>query len=221
MSGSEGGGPVQVAGAGSNTGDSQSRKVNLLGGVPAVLLSALLLASLLSFFVALPGLGLRNWLIVLFELNAGVAGLAPDPLRVLNPLDFAVLVLAGITFLGLRPALHNDRRIWTAIGVALPFLGIGVLLITNQAGRSGLMGGGLVIAFLMLRNRFKALAYLGIFANVLLLAGDFATGGSPAPVVAGVVALGYMMLIAWFLLIGAGMLRSALSGTLSRGCQNA
>ena len=69
----------------------------------------LLLASLLSFFVALPGLGLRNWLVVLFALNAGTGGLPADPLRVLNPLDFAVLVLVGVAFLGLRPALGKNR----------------------------------------------------------------------------------------------------------------
>ena len=63
--------------------------------------------------------------------------------------------------------------------MAFPFVGIAVLLATNQAGRSSVMGAGLVIAFLMLKRRtFKPLATLGILANTLLLGGDLATGGS-------------------------------------------
>ena len=77
-----------------------SSGLSRLGGVSAILAAAVLLASPLSFFVALPGLGLRNWLVVLFALNAGTGGLPADPLRILNPLDFAVLVLVGIAFLG-------------------------------------------------------------------------------------------------------------------------
>ena len=66
------------------------------------------------------------------------------------------------------------------------------------------MGAGLVIAFLMLKSRaFKPLASLGILANALLLGGDLATGGSRAPFTAALVGVGYVLLIAWFLLIGA------------------
>ena len=186
-----------------------SSGLSRLGGVPAMLVAAVLLASLLSFFVSLPGLGLRNWLIVLFSLNAGTGGLPADPLRVLNPLDFAVLVLVGVAFLGLRPALgaNTNRRIWTAIAAAIPFVGIAILLATKLAGRSSVMGAGLVIAFLMLKSRaFKPLAHLGILANALLLGGDLATGGSRAPFTAALVGMGYVLLIAWFLLIGARLL---------------
>jgi hypothetical protein len=74
------------------------------------------------------------------------------------------------------------------------------------------MGAGLVIAFLMLKSRaFKPLGYLGIVANALLLVGDFATGGSRDPFVATLVGVGYVLLIAWFLLIGARLLNSVLS----------
>jgi uncharacterized membrane protein len=173
-----------------------------------MLVAAMLLASLLSFFIALPGLGLRNWLVVLFELNAGTGGLPVDPLRILNPLDFAVLVLVGITFLGLRPALQRVSKAWTAIAVAMPFAGIALFAITRLAGRSTVMGAGLVIAFLMLRDTgfSRSLAYTGILANAFLLVADFATGPSPAPLVAVLVGIGYVLLVAWFLMIGARFL---------------
>jgi len=182
--------------------------ISRLGGVCAMLVAAMLLASLLSFFIALPGLGLRNWLVVLFELNAGTGGLPVDPLRILNPLDFAVLVLVGITFLGLRPALQRVSKAWTAIAVAMPFAGIALFAITRLAGRSTVMGAGLVIAFLMLRDTgfSRSLAYTGILANAFLLVADFATGPSPAPLVAVLVGIGYVLLVAWFLMIGARFL---------------
>ena len=179
-----------------------------LGGVSAMFVAAVLLASLLSFVVALPGLGLRNWLVVLFELNAGTGGLPVDPLRALNPLDFAVLVLVGITFLGLQPALRRVNKVWMTIAVAMPFAGIALLAITRLAGRSTVMGAGLVIAFLMLRGTgfSRPLACTGILANAFLLVADLATGTSPAPLVAAFVGVGYVLLVAWFLLIGARLL---------------
>ena len=64
-----------------------------------------------------------------------------------------------------------------------------------------------MIAFLMLKSRaFKPLASLGLLANVLLLGGDLATGGSRAPFTAALVGVGYVLLIAWFLWIGARLL---------------
>jgi hypothetical protein len=182
-----------------------SAGVSRLGKVSAMLVAAVLLGSLLSFFVALPGLGLRNWLVVLYELNAGTGGLPVDPLRVLNPLDFAVLVLVGITFLGLRPALGRVSRVWVTVAVALPFAGIALFAITRLAGRSSVMGAGLVIAVLMLRGTpfSRPLAYTGILANAFLLVADFATGTSVSPLVAALVGVGYVLLVAWFLMIGA------------------
>lgn len=182
---------------------SRTARMYRSGGV-----STLLLASLLSFVVVLPGLGLRNWLVVLFELNAGFGGLPADPLRFLNPLDVAILLLAGITFLGLWPALGKISRIWTSIAIALPFAGIAVLFVTQLAGRSALMGAGLVIAFLMLKSaHFRSLGYAGLLANALLLAGDLATGTSRAPLVAVLVGVGYLLLLAWFLVVGLQLLR--------------
>lgn len=194
-------------------GDHRFTALTRFGGVAAMLVTALLLIGLVGFGVSLPGLGLRNWLVVLFEINGGVGVLPADPLRVFNPLDVAVLVLVGVTFLGLWPALGRVNRTWKAVAVALPFVGIAVLLVTSLAGRSSVMGAGLVIAFLMLRSpTFKSLAYLGILANALLLTGDLGTGGSLAPVVAALVGVGYLLLIAWFLMIGVRLLRSGRVG---------
>lgn len=179
-----------------------------LGGVSAMLVTAILLTSLLSFFIALPGLGLRNWLVVLFEINAGAGGLPVDPLRVLNPLDFAVLLLVGFTFLGLPPQDWHRSRVWWIIAVVLPFAGIALFAITRLAGRSAVMGAGLVIGFLMRKGPGlqRPLAYLGIVANALLLIADFATGTAWSPIVAVIVSIGYILLVAWFPLIGALLL---------------
>jgi hypothetical protein len=186
---------------------SRTARMYRLGGVSALLLGAALLVSLLSFAITLPGLGLRNWLVVLFELNAGFGGLPADPLRLLNPLDVAILVLAGTTFLGLWPTLGKISRIWTSTAIALPFVGIAVLLVTQLAGRSALMAAGLVIAFLMLKSAdFRRLGYAGLLANALPFVGDLATGTSRALLVAVPVGVGYILLLAWFLLVGLRLL---------------
>ncbi len=186
----------------------ESSRGGRLGTFSGMLLAALLVLSLGGLFFRLPGLGPRNWLVVLFQINAGIPGLPPEPLLVFNPLDIVVLTLAGLTFLGLRP--HLRHMIWTGLAIALPFAGIAVLFLTGEAGRSGLMGGGLVISFVMLADRrFKPLGYLGIVANGLLFAGDLLTTGSPAPGVAAVLASGYVLLIAWFALIAVRLLTQA------------
>ncbi|MEW6184025.1 MAG: hypothetical protein AB1500_12775, partial [Bacillota bacterium] len=145
--------------------------------------------------------------------NAGFGGLPADPLRILNSLDIVILVLAGITFLGFRPTLGRINGIWTGIAVALPFAGIAVLFVTHLAGRSALMGAGLVISFLMLKSAgFRRLGYAGLPANALLLAGDLATGASRAPLVAVLIGTGYLLLLAWFLLVGMRLLRLGSGG---------
>jgi hypothetical protein len=94
------------------------------------------------------------------------------------------------------------------IAVAMPFAGIALLAITRLAGRSTVMGAGLVIAFLMLRGTgfSRPLAYTGILANAFLLVADLATGTPLAPLVAALVGVGYVLLVAWFLLIGVRLL---------------
>jgi len=96
----------------------------------------------------------------------------------------------------------------------LPLAGIAVLFATNLQGRSGLMGGGLVLSVLLLGDRtFRPLGYLGAVANLLLLAGDFATSGAGSPLVASLIAVGYVMLLVWFVWIAVWFLRP---GTFTR-----
>lgn len=181
--------------------------LSTLGGAAAVAAAVVLLAGLVGFMVSSPGLGLRNWLVVLFQINSGIGYLPAEPLRVLNPIDVAALVLVGLAFLGLWPGPNAAHRVWMGIAVALPLVGIAVLFVTGQAGRSSVMGAGLVVAVLMAMGRdTRRIAVAGVLANALLLAGDFATGDSPAPIVAVLVAAGYVLLVTWFLLIGARLL---------------
>jgi hypothetical protein len=178
-------------------GKQAKQVLQRVGLVASVLVVVLLVGGVKSFFLVLPALGLQNWLVVLFRINAGQLGYGA--LRTLNPIDFALLVGVGLTFAGLWPLLARGRRIWMSLAVALPFIGIAVLLITHLAGRSAVMGAGLIVSLLMFRTPgFKAAAGLGILANGLLLVGDFGTTGSSMPVIAVAVAAGYVLLLAWF-----------------------
>jgi hypothetical protein len=189
--------------AGAAPDDRRVTALTRAGGFAALVVAAVLMVGLAGLLVPLPGLGLRNWLVVLFGIDSGLGGLPADPLRVFNPWDIGTLALAGVAYLGLWPVLGGVNRIWMGIAVVLPFAGIAVLAATGLAGRSGLMGGGLVVAALMIRNRsFGPVAYVGMAANVLLLIGDFATAGTRAPLVAVSVGVGYVLLVAWFLVMG-------------------
>jgi hypothetical protein len=180
-----------------------------VGGIAALLVVASLVVGVLGLVIPLPGLGLRNWLVVLFQINAGAGQLPADPLRVFNPVDVTILVLVGVTIASLGRALGSVGTILKVVAAGLPFAGIAVLLITGQAGRSSVMGGGLVMALLIfMSGRLRRVpVYLGLVANALLLVGDFATGTSAKPFIAAIVAVGYLMLIVWFALVGVKLLR--------------
>lgn len=168
----------------------------LLGAAAALLLSLILVAGPVDIVVSSEGL--RNWLVVIFEVASGRLSLSSNQLAVINPLDVVVLVLVGLAFLGTWPVLGRRHKVWLSIAVALPFVGLALLLLTDLAGRSAVMGSGIIVAFLMLRpEETRPLAYLGILSNALLLAGDLALTGSSF-IVTGVVACGYFFLIAWF-----------------------
>lgn len=178
-----------------------------LCGAAAVLASMTLVAGIIGLAGG-TGLGIRNWLVVLFQMNTGVGTLPADPLNVVNPLDQIFLILSGFTFLGLWPGPARHQKFWMTVAVALPFVGLILLLFTHEAGRSAVMGSGVVVAVLMLRNdALRKLGYLGLLANVTLLIADFATSGSRQPIVAAVIAAGYIPMIAWYFLIGWRELR--------------
>jgi hypothetical protein len=186
------------------------------GGVAALLAASLLLVGIAALVLGPPGLELRTWLVVLFQINAGIGTLPADPLRVFNPLDVVLLVLTAAAILGIWQILPRVSRTWLYLSVGLPFAGIVLLLATHIAGRSSLMGAGFVVSLVMLRDRdLRRLGILGVVAHALLFVGDLGTGDSTQPLVAVVVAVGYLLLLAWFALVAVrllGSLRRAASG---------
>lgn len=178
-----------------------------VGGVAALTVALLLLLGVVGLAVSSSGLGLRNWLVVLFQVNSGVGSLPTEPFRVFNGLDIAILILVALAFFGLSSSLSRSRRVWTAIAVTVPLLGIPVLLLTELAGRSSVMVGGIIIAVLILTGRGSVyLGIVGLLANVLLLVADFATSDSDSATVAAAVGVGYVLLVAWFIAIGVHLL---------------
>ncbi|WP_448810341.1 hypothetical protein [Agromyces bauzanensis] len=178
-----------------------------VGAVAAFAAAALLVVGAFGLIVPAPGLGLRNWLVVFLQLSSGVGQLPDDALRLLNPLDLAILVTVGLAYLGLWPGPVQPHRFWTVVASALPFAGIVVLLVSGQAGRSAVMAAGIVVAILFALGRAWLLAALGIVANGALLMADFAIGSVVQPPIAVLVAVGYVLLVAWFAVLGARMLR--------------
>ena len=147
-------------------------------------------------------LGFDNWLTALFRVNAGIPGFSTDSLTRINPVDIILLSLASASFAGLWPGLGTFRKVGLAAAMAFPVIGIGVFLVTGLAGRSGLMAAGLAVSVLMMgRPRLTMFSITGIAANGLLLAGDFATTGGENPFVAGLIGAGYLLLIAWLLVM--------------------
>jgi hypothetical protein len=95
------------------------------------------------------------------------------------------------------------------IAAGLPLAGIAILLVTGQAGRSSRMAAGLVMALLIFMSgrSGRMLAIFGLVVNALLLVGDFATGTSAKPLIAALIAIGYLTLVVWFALIACRTFR--------------
>jgi hypothetical protein len=95
------------------------------------------------------------------------------------------------------------------VAIALPLAGIVVLLAPGLLGRSGLMSGGLVLSLLLLgEGGYSPLGQFGAVATVLLVVGDFATSGARSPLVAGLIGVGYGLLVVWFDWIALWLSRS-------------
>src|SRR6266511_1277169 len=183
---------------------------SVAGGVAALLATSLLLVGIAALVLGLPGLKLRTWLVVLLQITAGIGTLPAGPLRVFNPLDVVLLVLTAAAILGIWQMLPRVSRAWLYLSVGLPLAGIVLLLATHIAGRSSLMGAGFVVSLVMLRDRdLRRLGMLGVVANAILFVGDLGTGDSTQPLVAVVVAVGYLLLLAWFALIAVRLLGSS------------
>jgi hypothetical protein len=195
-------------------GESRWNWIYKASGAAALILGLYFLATMLSLFTTGRRAGTineglwrfqDNWLVVLFKLNAGFEGVQFDRLVGLNPLDLTILVLAAMMVLGLYFALKRTSKIGSFVAAVIPFLGIILFIATKLAGRSGVMGAGLVISLVMLRSHIfgKMAAVLGILACALLLAGDFGTTtDAHSNVVASLVGIGYVLLMLWFFLVG-------------------
>jgi hypothetical protein len=194
------------------TTDSRWKGFYKVGGTAALIAGILLVIAMISLITSVfqpgainSGLSLfqNNWLIVIFKLHAGFSGVQIDLLHILNFLDIATLALVGTMYLGLYAALRRTSRIWSIIALALPFLGIVLFIATKTAGRSAVMGAGLVISVVMLRNSIfnRVTAYMGILASVLLLVGDFSAGVLHSNIITTLFGIGYVLLVTWFFLI--------------------
>ncbi len=144
-----------------------------------------------------------NWLIVLFELHAGLAGAQSGQLQGLNLADTVSLALVAVTYLGLYAALRKSSRIGSIVALTQALLAPVLFVATQSAGRSGVMGAGLVASVIMLRGKDfgKVPAFTGIGASALLLLSDFSVGLTHSKIIAGLTGLGYGLLIAWLFLV--------------------
>jgi hypothetical protein len=178
---------------------------HVVGGVAAILVAVTLLVGIGG--LATHRQGGRPWLTVLFGINAGRGDVSQDTLRAIQPIDVVLLGLSGVTYASFWPGPGADYGIWMILAIAQPLLGIAVLVATHLWGRSGLMGGGLVLSILMLLGEpWTTAGWLGATASLLLLVGDFGTTGRPRRPLALVLAVGYGLLVIWFGWIAALLL---------------
>ena len=148
----------------------------------------------------------NNWLIVLFDINFEINKAQINCLNVLDIQDIVIMALFGVMSIGLFVVLRRTSKFWALVAVCLPFLGIVVFLITQTAGRSGLLVAGLIFSILMMKNDVfrKVSAYVGIAASALLFfGGDLGTTFlPPSKQIAILIGIGYVLWILWFVLVG-------------------
>jgi hypothetical protein len=201
-----------------STPHPRAARFSAISGATALLLAALLTIGLTGPTAMLLGVGIaggwptafRNWLIVLFELNAGIEEVQFGLLRGLNPLDIVILGLVAATLPGIYMHVGKTSRILSMVAAVQPFLGIVLYVATENAGRSAVMGAGLVISAVMLRSNMfgKVAAWVGMLASTLLLIGDFSTTpDSHSSLIAVFIGIGYVLLMMWFLLIARKLFR--------------
>jgi hypothetical protein len=154
----------------------------------------------------------NNWLLVLFQWNAGLKGVQFELLSRLDVPDLVILLLIAVLYVGLYLALRSTSRILSILALAQPFLGMLLFCLTKQAGRSGVMGAMLVISAVMLRGKLfnRTAAFTGLIAALLLLAGDLGTApSSGSPVLAFCLAIGYMLFMVWIILVARRLFQLA------------
>ena len=158
-----------------------------------------------------------NWLVVIFQIVSGSDNLAIARLSRINGLDISLLILTGISLLGVYFSIRKTNRVWSLIALVLPFLGILVFLITKSAGRSAFMAAILVISLVMLKSKLygKTVPIIGLAASILLFIGDFTASGPHPGAITVLFSLGYLLVIVWFLLIARRLFQFTSIGTQS------
>ncbi len=151
----------------------------------------------------------NNWLVTIFRLLAGDAGIQASELYRLNALDLILLLLIAVTQAGLYHALHTRRRTLALIALVQPPLGMLLFLLTHSAGRCAVMGAGLVISVAMLISPIfsKWTGWMGLLASILLLAGDFGTASAPNSILAITTGVGYILLTGWLFVVARRLLQ--------------
>lgn len=166
--------------------------------------AAALVAALLGLGAAGAGRAgwARSWLVVLHEVNAAPGRASLETLRGVRAVDIALLLLSAGAYAGTWPRLGTGHPVWLAVAVAQPLVGVPLLLATQRVGRSGLMGGALVLSVLMVvEDLWPPAGWLGVAASSLLLVGDLGTTSRGSRPLASVIAVGYGALFVWFWLL--------------------
>ncbi len=152
-----------------------------------------------------------NWLITIFRLHAGSNGVQLIQLYRVNPLDLTLLALIATTYIGLYLALHRSHPVLAVIAAVQPPLGILLFVLTQNAGRSSVMGACLAISLAMvLGGPFsKWLGWIGLMCSILLLAGDLGTGLAPNHILAISTGIGYVLQVSWLFAVAYRLFRLA------------
>jgi hypothetical protein len=193
---------------GTEVGALESSELTRTGAIAGIALVALLVVGAASALIGHAGGGLQNWFLLLNSFNSESTGATFAALKTVRVVDIAALVLAGVTFLGVRPLLGTAQRAWVTTAAALPFVGIIVLVAAGFAGCSALSFGGLIVGWRMTKSdRFRLVGWMGACANSLLILTVLNMTATPDPALADVVALGYALLVIWLVWLALRMVR--------------
>jgi len=84
-----------------------------------------------------------------------------------------------------------------------------LFMATQSAGRSGVMGAGLVASLVMLggHNFAKVTSYGGILASVFLMIGEYSVGLVHSNLIAVLIGIGDVLLTIWVVLVAGRLLQ--------------
>jgi hypothetical protein len=181
-------------------------------GATSIILGVLFLTTAIGFAISLRWTGNNivwfsalqsNWLIVIFKLHAGLINIQDNPLHGLHLLDIMILILFSLICFGLYTALKKDSKIWSFISFGLSLGTIILFVATQIAGRSTVMLSVIIFSFIMRKGKIfnNVIIYSGIFAGVFLFVGDLSVG-IQSIIITSLFGIGYVLIIAWFFMIG-------------------